>query len=301
MSPSDEITLAGDTYRAALTRSVRAGEVVKVRYGAYRARADGEIGLTDHVLALRRQLRDPVFSHETAAVLLGCSLWHRPERVHVMRPYRRSGHASRDVQWHLGTVPAEELLRLRGLEVTTLARTVVDCALTSHPLQALVVADSALRLDPPLDLTAAHHVLRRSRRRQGRARARWVLDHADGGSESPWETWTRYVCLRAGMPRPITQAPVRTRVRLYRCDLGWPEHGVYVEFDGRIKYARSGTAELLREKKRSDDLREAGVVPVRVLATQPSGVPRVVGAVARRFPPEVAARFRVNPVLPAPT
>jgi hypothetical protein len=301
MHSEREILLARDLPGETLSRARRAGAVRTVRRGAYLAAEHAEPTVADRARALVLQLGpDAVLSHETAAVLLGCRTWRTPRVTHVVRGYRRSGHASRDVVWHFGSVPADQRTSVAGLTITSPERTVLDCALDLHPLAALVIADSALRLPDPLDLEVARRMLAESPRRNGRVRARWVLDHADAGADSPWETWARYVCLRAGMPRPRTQAPVVTAERTYHCDLGWHEHGVYLEFDGRSKYATSGQEELWREKLRFDAIRATGINPVRVTATGPGGVARVVARVSARFPDVVAAGFRVNRNLPLP-
>ncbi|MFE6969351.1 hypothetical protein [Isoptericola sp. NPDC057653] len=260
----------------------------------------------DHVRAVHRQLVAPhVFSHESAALLWGCALWRAPARTHVVQGYRASGRAAADVARHRTPVPADQHAEIDGMPVTSLERTVVDCALTMPPLDALVVADSALRHG--LDLGEARAILAGSRARNGRRRATWVLEHADAGAQSPWETWLRYVCLRAGMPRPATQVPVPTRLGEMHCDIGWPEWGLLAEFDGRSKYrdgalgaAHDGTTELLREKRRYEAIREAGHDPVRVLAVGGAGVDQVVQRLAARFPPDVRRTFRVNPMLPPP-
>ncbi|MEG3615769.1 hypothetical protein [Isoptericola haloaureus] len=315
-----QLVLARETDRKKLHRAVAAGRVERIRSGAYLGRRESSEDDTfeaarqrarDLVLAVHRQLRaDHVFGHTTAALLWGCTLWTTPAHTHLWQRYRPSSRSAGDLRRHVGDVPSSQRSKVDGLPVTTLARTVVDCALTLHPMEALVVADSALRLSPALDPVAAADVLARVARRNGRRRAAWVLEHADAGADSAWESWLRYVCLRAGLPRPVTQAPVRTRRGLYHCDLGWPEHGVYAEFDGRVKYVdgalgpgHDGATELLREKDRAEALLDAGVVPVRVRAADARprpGEPGVLQRIADRFPAEVLRSCRVDPLLPPP-
>jgi hypothetical protein len=314
-STRSTIVLAREAHRPGLARAVAAGDAERLRHGAYRWVEDGastdryalEHGrAVDRARALHVQLRAPhVFSHATAAMLWGCRLWRRPERTHVVQAYRASGRSAPDVARHRVEVPAGERAVIGGLPVTTLERTVVDVALVMRPLEALVIADSACRRG--LDREAVNRILGSSRARNGRARARWVLDHADGGADSAWETWLRYLCLRAGLPRPVTQAPVATGYGVFHCDLGWPGHGVFAEFDGRIKYrdgalrpGHDATDELLREKRRYEAVRAAGVDPVRVMAAGRGGHDRVVERIAARFPAHLRRSFRVNPLLPPP-
>ena len=285
----------------------------RLRYGAYRIpppaappRSAERSRALDVAIAVHRQLAAPhVLSHETAALCWGLRLWRTPARTHVIQSYRASGHASREIARHVLQLPGSHVTTRDGLPVTTLARTVVDCALTMHPLESLAVADAALRAGH--DLRDAPGILAAAPARKGRARARWVLEHAEAGVDSVWETWLRYVCLRAGLPRPVTQAPVVTRIGEVHCDLGWPEWNVLAEFDGREKYRdgalrddHDGTTELLREKARYDAIREAGYDPVRVMATRGRGVSQVVARIATRFPADVRQGFRINPLLPPP-
>ncbi|GAB6940471.1 type IV toxin-antitoxin system AbiEi family antitoxin domain-containing protein [Isoptericola variabilis] len=308
-----EVILSRELSRPGLSRALAAGDVERLRYGAYRVpqpearpRAAERSRALATAVAVHRQLRAAhVLSHETAALCWGLTLWRTPTRTHVVQSYRASGHASRDIARHVAPLPAAHVMTRDGLPVTTLARTVVDCALTMHPLESLVLADSARRRG--LDLDEARAVLAPLPARKGRARAAWTIEHAETGVDSAWETWLRYVCLRAGMPRPVTQAPIPTRIGVTHCDLGWPEWKVFAEFDGRVKYRdgilrddHDGSTELLREKARYEAIREAGYDPVRVLATRGRGLAEVVSRIAARFPPEVRASFRVNPLLPPP-
>ncbi|GAA1713563.1 hypothetical protein GCM10009809_07190 [Isoptericola hypogeus] len=312
----DEIVIARDLPRRALDRSRRDGELERLRHGAYRpvppARQDEHAAETARrraktvVRAVHRQLgADHVFSHETAALVHGFRLWAPPGTTHVIQGYRRSGAAAGDLTRHRMRLEPGQRTTVDRLPVTSLERTVVDCALTMHPLEALVISDHALARG--LDLDACRELLGRTRRRNGVARARWILEHADDGSDSAWETWLRYVSLRAGLPRPVTQAAIPTAARVYHCDLGWPAWNVYAEFDGLAKYRAGGVRpghdprqELLREKERFDAIRATGVNPVRVVATSNARLAKVIDALAARFPDHLRRTFRADPLLPLP-
>ncbi|WP_159798659.1 type IV toxin-antitoxin system AbiEi family antitoxin domain-containing protein [Puerhibacterium puerhi] len=307
MRPSD-VLLAREADRDALRRAGAVGSVHRVRRGAYlRERPpDPEAAALARIAAVHRQLAaGHWFSHLSAAVLWGCRTWAAPERVHVVQGYRASSRSAGDVARHAVDLPAGQRTTVDGMPVTTLERTVLDCALSLHPLHALVVADSALGRG--LNRAAALDLWARSRARRGRRRAELVLRLADPGAESPWETWARYVLVRAGLPRPVLQVPVVTRLGTFRCDLGWPEHGVLVEFDGAVKYRpgvlrpeHDGAAELWREKRRFDAIRETGANPVRLTAADARDVGAAVARVAARFPPGVREAMRVDPLMPLP-
>lgn len=315
MIPDDPVVLAGELQRHVLDRARQDGELERLRRGAYRAR---EAPQDEHrsrtaqrraeavARAAHRQLdADHVFSHETAAMLHGLRLWRPPGTTHVVQTYRRSGRAAGDLRRHLMVLLPEDREVRDGLPVTTLARTVADCARSMHPLEALVLADDALARG--LDPEESRSVLAVARRRNGSRRAAWVLEHADGGSDSAWETWLRYVALRSGLPRPVTQAPIATARGVFHCDLGWPDWSVYAEFDGLAKYRDGGvrprhdaTQELLREKVRFDAIRATGINPVRVTAVGNARLGEVVSALTARFPEAVRRKLRTHPLLPPP-
>jgi hypothetical protein len=307
MKPID-VLLAREADRDALRRATAIGSVHRVRRGAYlRARPSEPDGAAlAQVWAVHRQLAaEHWFSHLSAALLWGCRTWVAPEQVHVVQHYRPSARSARDVARHAVDLPPDQRAVVGGLPVTTLERTVLDCALTVHPLHALVVADSALRRG--LDRDRVRDLWAHSPARRGRRRAELVIDLAEPEAESAWETWARYVLVRAGLPRPTLQVPVATRLGTFRCDLGWPEHGVLVEFDGAVKYRsgglrpdHDGPAELWREKRRFDAVRETGANPVRLTARDAGDVDAAVALVAARFPASVRRAMRVDPLMPLP-
>jgi len=161
-------------------------------------------------------------------------------------------------------------------------------------------------LDTGADREMALRRLNALGRVPGSRLARWVLTNADAGAESPGESWLRYIVLRAGLPTPVTQWEVRTRLGTFRVDLAWPRHGVLGEFDGRIKYqngafgpGHDGADAWFNEKRRGDAIAEvAGAYPVRVTAkdSPESTVNRLLAA----FPAATRATFRRNPLLPHP-
>jgi predicted transcriptional regulator of viral defense system len=191
------VALTQEHDRNKLAAAARAGEVLRVRRGAYCApdqiRVDGQSSAQREerqkalarVGALHSQLRaDHVFGHTSAALLLGCRVWRTPAETHVYQRYRASGHAADDVRRHAWTIAPEDITAASGLPVTSLARTVVDCARTLHPLEALVIADSALALGIGRETLLAVLAARPGHR--GKRRARLVIELADAGAQSAW-------------------------------------------------------------------------------------------------------------------
>nr|BFF17248.1 hypothetical protein GCM10025730_07690 [Promicromonospora thailandica] len=112
------VVLSAERDRNQLVRDRRSGDIVRVRRGAYCAvgsiRTDGPAAgpreRRNRALACARalhaQLRaDHVFSHATAALLLGCRVWTVPDRTHLYQGYRASARAADDVVRHRGDLP----------------------------------------------------------------------------------------------------------------------------------------------------------------------------------------------------
>lgn len=310
------VVLAREHDRNQLALANRRGALVRVRRGAYctaqaievdgpssapREKRNRELA---RARALHAQLRsDHIFSHTTAALLLGCLVWTVPDTTHLYQGYRASGRSAKDVSRHRGDVPPDESTQVHGLPVTSLARTVVDCALALRPLEALVVTDSAFAMG--VERQAVLPLLDARAGQRGIQRARLVIELADGGSQSAWETWVRYELLRAGLPRPTTQLPVQTDRGLFHTDLGYARWALGIEFDGQVKYRPDGVRpghdpaqEYLGEKARADAIQRAGVTIERVLASDKQDVRAMLARFTAHMPPDVVKAARINPFLP---
>lgn len=143
-------------------------------------------------------------------------------------------------------LPADEVVTVHGMRVTSAARTGFDlgrwpasalagwAATTRADLERRIVMLDALcnaaRITPAeiADAASAHP------RAGGLARLREALELVDGGADSPPETHLRLLLIRGGFPRPQTQVPVRDEngIQFARIDLGWPQWKVGLEYDG---------------------------------------------------------------------
>ncbi|GAA2269573.1 hypothetical protein GCM10009853_023980 [Glycomyces scopariae] len=126
--------------------------------------------------------------------------------------------------------PLAEVTVVDGLPVTTLARTLVDCAADLPRLEAVAAADQFLRAGVDTRrLAAALEPLHGDRLRRANA----ALLAADPRAESPMESWTRCLISDASLPAPVPQLRVRTpNGRSRFLDLGWERWRVGVEYDG---------------------------------------------------------------------
>lgn len=173
----------------------------------------------------------------------------------------RPGRGPRAHLW-AATLSAEDVDDWYGAAVTTVARTVVDCARHDR-LDGIMAADAALHdglvteaeLEKALERAAGWPFVRR---------ARSVIELADGRAESPLESLTRLRIAGSGLPLPDLQVWVDDpwTGRRYRVDGLWAAQGLVLEVDGRDKYSR---AELQRQVEREHALRRLGYRIVRVM------------------------------------
>ncbi|MFE7406776.1 hypothetical protein [Isoptericola sp. NPDC057559] len=276
--------------RTELRARTRDDDLVRLRRGVYLPPADASLPFPvrrrAHVLAHMTAVTERLttaywFSHTSAAVAWGCWTWRLSPQVHVTQLTRPAPGPPDDVlRRHVAPVPGGDRDVLDGVPVTSLGRTVVDCARLLPEASSIVVADSALALGAdPDELTER---LDRSGGARGVRRARRVLAAADGASESPLESLVRWQLLTAGLPRPVHAAPVETWAGTFWVDLAWPDLKVAVEVDGAVKYdGRSGDPQqiLLAEKRRHDALVEAGWTILRVTFADLQDVRRLVARV----------------------
>jgi hypothetical protein len=258
--------------RRRLAERARAGDLVRVVRGAYLPRADWQALGADarfgmRIRAIAATYPGIVLSHAAASAAWGLPwIGPHPARVDVLAAEGSTASTSL-IRRHAG--PPGEVVTIDGMSVTGLARTVVDVARGGDFPRAVAIADAALNprtrselsisADAP-DLEAA---LDQVAFRHGEARARHVLDFADGRSGSPAESISRVTIDRLGLPSPVLQQPFpRDGGGEWLVDFWWPEVGLIGESDGRMKYLdpayRNGrTAEqvVYDEKRREDELR----------------------------------------------
>ncbi|GAA1709091.1 hypothetical protein GCM10009809_01640 [Isoptericola hypogeus] len=274
--PLPEVIRFGPWRRSAIERQLRRGDLRRLRRGVYVPAV-----VDDGGPAVRRERRvlelaaavaegletDFVFSHETAALVHGLSVYRLAEQVHVSQASKPTVRRAEDpcLRRHAIDVPSRDRTVVGGRPVTTIERTMVDCARWLPGARALVVADSALRAGADLEVVAA--VLEEAAGKQGVRQARRIVEIADARAESTGESLVRWYALESGLaPEPSVE--VLTRRGAFWVDLGWPDLKVGVEFDGLVKYSGGEYGDprerLLAAKWRHDALAEAGWVLIHV-------------------------------------
>ncbi|MEA5453611.1 hypothetical protein SPF06_02645 [Sinomonas sp. JGH33] len=274
VASTEQLNAAGLDERA-LAAAVRDRVLVRVRRGVYVRRTlwqsltpweRDHLRIEAHWLAGRGS---SVYSHVSAARLLGCSTWGVGPEIHVTVPYSvsRASHG-RDVSPHRFALPDDDVVEVPlGLgqiaRATSLERTVADCARTLDVERAAIVGDHALRLGASLEGIRA--AADRTGASRGARRIERLSSLLDGRSESPGETRTRLALLAAGLPAPELQFEISTSAGRFRADFAWPDVLVILEFDGEAKYFdyRPTDAVLLAERRRENALVDEGWTLVR--------------------------------------
>lgn len=252
---------------AQLRSLVRSGDLVRMRRGVYATRNaiawagdDPRRRHALHVLATITSVgHDSVASHDSAARIHGLDLLTpvSPDIVTLTRPpSRRSARPRADgIIFHAAALPAEHVTKCLGMSVTTAARTVVDLARAVPFMDAVVLADSALRSG----LTTKRELLLVAdwcERWPGVSDARAVIGFADKRAESPLESCARVVFYRFGLSPPELQLTIRGAGFVFRGDFYWARYRTIAEADGMAKYENPERA---RDQIRRDRLlRDAG-------------------------------------------
>lgn len=194
----------------------------------------------------------------------------------------RNPHPPRGVITRNQRIQPDEVTRVSGLPVTTLARTAFDLA-RQRPIGEAVARIDALMRATPFSLEDVLLLAKRYRGARGLRRLRLALPLVDPGAASPKETWLRLLLIDAGLPVPTTQLPVQHNWRLIALlDMGWAEYKVAAEYDG--DHHRTSRKQYARDQSRLRKLEELGWTVIRVIAEDKPGdvVDRVRGALIRR-------------------
>ena len=277
--PMDQIKLTAELLAAGwspaeLDRMARAGEVARIRRGAYECVPAKSLERRDqHRLLIAATLRqtsvDSAINHMSAAVLHHLPIWNdQLGKVHITRDQPSGGKVRRYVHLHVAPLPEIDVCEIEGHRVTTLARTVSDLLRTLTMERSVPIGDAALRLGLTLEELA--EVAGRCIGWRGMRQARRAMNFLDARSESAGESYSRVLLDRLGIPAPIPQYEVWHRgILVGRADFGWEEFRTLGEFDGKEKYGRllkpgqTAADAVFEEKRREDALRDLGWQIVR--------------------------------------
>lgn len=262
-----------------LRRWVRSGALHRIRRGAY---VSGEVwrecsAEDRHRLACRAVLKagHPLMAltHVSNAVERGVPVWNIPlDEVHTTRTDGKGGRREAGVVHHVGILHEDEVEVVNGMRVSSAARCAVEVSTITSVEPALVVINAMMHaglVDEP-SLIAAITELKNW---PSTLSNHLLLHLVDRRMSSVAETRTDYLCHTQRLPRPEPQAHVHDEFGnlLGIVDFVWREAGVFLEFDGKIKYEKHRKpgetldAYLTREKRREERIcQETGWVCIRI-------------------------------------
>ena len=262
----------------AIAAKLKSGEWVRIRHGSYAEAKDWRpLDAEDrHRVTARAVLKTAktptVLSHLSAAVEWGADVWDLDlSEVHVTRLDGKCGRREAGVCQHRGKVNAGDIAVNDGVRLLGAARTVVDVTTQCDVERGLVVTNSLLHSGA----TNLDHCWAASRTMDGwpdTLTTRLVLRLADPRIESAGESRTWHFLWKQGLPRFEPQYEIRDsngRV-IARVDFALPELGVFLEFDGNVKYNNlppgKTLAQVLREEREREKLicRLTGWVCIRI-------------------------------------
>jgi very-short-patch-repair endonuclease len=179
----------------------------------------------------------------------------------------RSGMAVRR-----STLRKGDIVLLRGLPATSMARTLAELCGRSSLTEAVVLADSALHLGR-VRLEDLQAWVKSNRKRHGIANLRRVITLADPAAESHMESRLRMLLVLAGLPRPKAQVSIYDRHGRFagRPDLYYEEHRLGIEYDGGVHRDA-----LVDDNRRQNRLLNAGVRLLRFTGADVLGNPETV-------------------------
>lgn len=203
------------------------------------------------------------FSHATALALYGAMVPAPDARaVHVSVHRPASPPRTRGVNGHRLQQRDPGIRLLGRLPVEAPERAWVQASRTWMTDDLVVAADHLVRRDRPV--TTIRALTTEALRMRGDVLGE-PLSLIREGSESARETLLRLVLVRAGLPEPELNLPLRDAQgrTIARLDESFPAYRVAVEYDGR-QHAFSVT-QFRRDADRWDAIRDAGWHLVRIL------------------------------------
>lgn len=272
LSPTDvvlrrEMIAAGLTDRD-IRAQVKSGALTRLRYGAYVATEivrefDGVDMMRARARAVLRTAHgSAVLSHQNGLAGHGVPLWGVGlDETHLTRTDGRAGRREAGVVHHRAVLDPEWWSVHHGVPVVHPARAAIEVATTHGPEAGLVAACGVLHRELAT-LTELHDAAATARHWPGSLGTRLVLARADSRLTNVAEARTWHLFFEQRIPRPEPQVRVldETGNLLGIVDFLWPGLGVFLEFDGRIKYEqhrRPGESladYLMREKRREEQI-----------------------------------------------
>jgi very-short-patch-repair endonuclease len=162
-------------------------------------------------------------------------------------------------------LPRTKPVKWRGLRCVPAEDCWLQLAAECSVDDLVLVADSLLRRQQPISnlATLARAVLAAGRI-PGLARARRALALVKPGTDSPRETQTRLLLVKAGLPCPMVNLQVRVSGRTFYLDMAYEDRMLAIEYDGAGHV--SDRQQMQRDQLRRRLLEDAGWRVITVTA-----------------------------------
>jgi hypothetical protein len=253
----------------AISRLVADGVFVRLRRGAYASKLDfdkldtaGRHGLRARA-AIKQAKTGVVLSHASALPEYDAPTWRIDlGEVDLTRLDGKVGRREAGIRQHRGRILDGDVVVRNGVSVMSGARAALEVTMIADVEPALCVVNHLLHF--------RHTTLEQLAERY-RTMDHWphtlttdiVLRLADPRVESVGESRSFYLFWRHSIPAPVPQYEVRDEdgELIGRVDFAWPELGVFLEFDGDVKYQKplrsgqSASEVVVAEKRREDRIR----------------------------------------------
>jgi len=240
--------------------------------------------------ARNRLPSDAAFSGLTAAWLHGIDV-PPCEPIEATVPKTCGVSARAGILIHRSEL-AGDVVQVRGMRATSIARTLSDLSARLGTSEAVVLVDAALhgRL---IQLDTLGSWVASNRRRRGIACLRRAIGLAEPATESPMESRLRMLLVLAGLPRPKVQARIYDASGRFagRLDLYYESHRLGIEYDGNLHRTA-----LVEDNRRQNRLHSAGVTLLRFTAADVLGNPQSVIAQVRNALVPAKAQLRRPPM-----
>ena len=205
-----------------------------------------------------------VVSHRSAACLYGL-LPDAGGDIDVT-VVRRCPRQKLGIRRHrVADLPPQDVRNMRGIKVTSVARTICDLAATESARDTEHAFQEALFRDKTSD-RAINAVLQREPRRRGAPVIRSLLKDPRL-TRSERERRILKLIAEAQLPKPLTSVPLHG----YVADVFWPQHNLILEFDGWQGHGHRLAFE--SNRKRDQVMLAAGLRTLRVTDRQLTSEP----------------------------
>jgi hypothetical protein len=260
----DSIALGYDDRR--LRAMVRAGVLHKIRHGAYIPTetwrvldASGRHRVTARAV-LRTAHPTAVLSHVSAILEHEAPTWNVDlSVVHLTRTDGVAGRREAGVVHHCGGLPESDVRLRHLLPVTTPGRALIE--LTSHAsVESSLVSTNWLLNQGATSPAELEGLVQRFRHWPGTLTSDLAVRLANGRNAWPGEARLSHLLWREHLPKTAPQYEIydETGRLVAVLDFALPDFGVFIEFDGVIKYERlrregeTLSDVILREKRREE-------------------------------------------------